>query len=82
MTVSRAQDHRPEPEKRQERTFWLLESKQRQNSRCNIAQRAFFFVLFSILVVCKYEWTLGILRPSDNEGNLVGRVRRVGRARF
>jgi hypothetical protein len=68
--------------RKETRTFWLLESKQRQNSRCNIAQRTLFLILFSILVIRKRERTLGILRPRDNKGNLVGRVRRVWRTCF
>jgi hypothetical protein len=78
MAFSRA--HKATQDKKT-RTFWLLEPKQRQNSRRNITQRTFFRVLLSILVVHKHECSIGILRPRDNEGNLVGRVRRVWRTR-
>lgn len=57
------------------RTLRLLESQQRQYSRRNITQSAFFSFL-PILVVRKR--VLGVLWSRDDERDLVGRMGRVG----
>ena len=59
-------------------TLRLLESKQRQYSRRNITQSAFFPIL-PVLIVRKR--VLGVLRSCDDERNLVGRMGRVGGSR-
>jgi hypothetical protein len=57
----------------------LLESKQRQYSRRNITQSAFFPIL-PVLIVRKR--VLGVLRSCDDERDLVGRMGRVWGSRL
>ena len=59
-------------------TLRLLEPQQRQYSRRNITQCAFFSVL-PILVVRKR--VLGVLWSRDDERDLVGRMGRMGGSR-
>ena len=63
------------------RTFGLIQSKQRQHRWRHITQRALFFALLPVLVVRERDRTLGgVLRSSDDERDLVGRMGRVWRA--
>ena len=62
------------------RTLGLVESQERQHGRRNIAQGALFLVLLPVLVV--RESKCGVLGPRHDERYLVGRMRRVRRARL
>ncbi len=65
-----------------ERTLRLFESEQRQHRRRNITKGAFLFALLSVLVIRERASGLGVLRPRDDERDLVGRMSRVRGARL
>ena len=65
-----------------ERTLRLFESEQRQHRRRNITKSAFLFALLSVLVIRERASGLGVLRPRDDERDLVGRMSRVRGARL
>jgi hypothetical protein len=73
--------HLSEP-KTGELTLSLIEPKQRQHRRRDIAQCAFFFAVFSVFVVRERGSGLVVLWPRNDERDLVGRMSRVRGARL